>query len=143
MDYISATEHYEILSRRVQVNFISDNGSFKTVLDGGMSYQDITKFVSANIYEDEIPSNKIILKAKWKNNLHFYEVPYTTDQILSHLVKHDERVYCQASKIEVDQLDKKLKVVVCFYSSVTNNATREEELFLDKNVKVQALIDEI
>eukprot|EP00330_Aristerostoma_sp_ATCC50986_P001175 CAMPEP_0114576948 /NCGR_PEP_ID=MMETSP0125-20121206/1670_1 /TAXON_ID=485358 ORGANISM="Aristerostoma sp., Strain ATCC 50986" /NCGR_SAMPLE_ID=MMETSP0125 /ASSEMBLY_ACC=CAM_ASM_000245 /LENGTH=117 /DNA_ID=CAMNT_0001765893 /DNA_START=2899 /DNA_END=3252 /DNA_ORIENTATION=+ len=65
------------------------------------------------------------------------------DTRLGEMVKYDDRIYFEISKIDIDQLDKKLKCPIYYFSHTTNRITPEEELFIDKDATITDVINEI
>lgn len=66
------------------------------------------------MFKGEVDPERILLKAKWKNAFSFMPVPYDEEGSikLADLVKHDDKVNCEESKIEVNLLHKKLRLLV-------------------------------
>lgn len=145
-DYVTAQEYYQTLSQRVWVNFINSESkanSFRILDDGNKKYSDIIDIVSKELFQGEVEPERILLKAKWKTPLTYAQVQFPeADTIkLADLVKNDDKVYCEVSKIEVNLLHTKTKCMVFYYSIVNNIDYREEELYLEKNCTVQKLFD--
>jgi len=145
-DYVTAQEYYQTLSQRVWVNFINSESkanSYRILDDGNKKYSDIIDIVSKELFQGEVEPERILLKAKWKTPLSFAQVqfPEADNVKLADLVKNDDKVYCEVSKIDVNLLHMKTKCMVFYYSIVNNIDYREEELYLEKNCAVQKLFD--
>lgn len=145
-DYVTAQEYYQTLSQRVWVNFINSESkanSYRILDDGNKKYGDIIDIVSKELFQGEVEPERILLKAKWKTPLTYAQVQFPeADTIkLADLVKNDDKVYCEVSKIEVNLLHMKTKCLVSYFSIVNNFESREEELYLEKNCNVQKLFD--
>jgi len=77
-------------------------------------FRKIIELVSKSLLQGEYDPANILLRAKWKNGVQFVNVTYPEDDSikLADLVKFDDKVYVDVSKIEVNLLHTKIKCLV-------------------------------